>query len=125
MGSRINQRSIKILNEDTTSIIKIAVSREGSYFDQRSTTVYLLRGCLDIIWHSVAEMQWETMLYRTLQCGQRNAVRISKAGRHANRAHSAIDSRSEEPTFGYRFRNLIAPASKLAYEYEAGVQRVC
>ena len=65
------------------------------------------------------------MLYRILQRGQRNAVRISMAGRHTNRAYSAIDSRSEDATFGYRFRNLMAPASKLAHGCEASVQSGC
>ena len=83
LGSTCIQRRIKILNEDTTSIVKIAVSKEGSYSDQRSTTVYLLPDYLDTIGHSVAEVQRETMLYRILQCGRRNAVRISMAGRYA------------------------------------------
>ena len=48
------------------------------------------------------------MLYRILQYGQRNAVRVSIASHHANRAYSVTDSRSEEATFGYYFRNLIS-----------------
>lgn len=100
LGSVCIQRSIKILNKDIASIVKLAVSKEGSYFDQRSTTAYFLPNCLDTIRHPVAETQWETMLCRILQRGQRNAVRISLACRHTNRACSAIDSRSEDASFG-------------------------
>ena len=40
LGSTCIRRSIKIFNDDTTSIVEIAVSKEGSYFEAPRCTYY-------------------------------------------------------------------------------------
>lgn len=99
----------------------------STHFDERGTTTYL-SCCRAALIHSGTQSQrcsGRPCSIASRSAGSGTPWASPVAGRHANWAYSAVDSRSDDTTFGYRFHDLMASASELTYGSEARVQSGC